>query len=123
MMSHHICLRRLTGLLLIVLCAAVSGCERDEPRTLIDLVDHFRKAGIQGRYRRLKPDRIRAKEAGRFAGEGFAVQFAKFDDPRQAEQLAKTGYRGYPCYAHGRFLMLVERRETNVKLLRTFLSF
>ena len=114
----------MTGFALVMACVCLSGCERDDPRGLIDLVEHFRKNGIEGRYRRLKPDVIKAADAGRFSGEGFAVQFAKFDDPADAERLAKRGYRGYHCYANGRFLMLVEFRAPNAKkLLKTFRSF
>lgn len=101
----------------------LSGCQRSEHRGLIYLAEHFRKNGLEGRYQKLNGEPIGAEEAAGYTGPKFRVEFAKFADPKDAKRHAKQGYRGFKCYAHGHFVMLVRRREPGVKLLQVFRSF
>lgn len=101
----------------------LSGCQRSEYRGLIYLAEHFRKNGLDGRYRKLKAESIGAEEAASYASPKFRVEFAKFADPKDAERRAKKGFRGFKCYANGHFVMLVRRREPGVKLVKVFKSF
>lgn len=110
-------------LLAAVCLIGVSGCGPSEYRSVIYLVEHFRKNGLDGRFQKLKPDAIKAVEAGRYRGEKFDVEFARFEDPKEAEIRARKGFQGFKVYNNGHFIMLVRRRDPSVKLVKTFKSF
>jgi hypothetical protein len=125
--------KMLIGLLLLATAVTVTGCgpRTDSRRVPLQLVDHFRKNGLKGRYQRLNAKGIGAVEGGQYGSreQGFLVEFAKFEDPRKAAILAKKGFRSknsdrvYPCYANGQFVMIVRQRPVDKNVVKIFKSF
>lgn len=121
------------GCLLIAATASVAGCGPSSDSRLVSahLIYHFRKNGLEGRYRRLNPESIGAVEGCRYSSreQGFVLEFAKFDDPRKARRLARKGFRPknrdrvYPCYSNGPFVMIVRVKPEKKNVVKIFKSF
>ncbi|GAB4135159.1 MAG: hypothetical protein Tsb009_01150 [Planctomycetaceae bacterium] len=112
-------------LILCVLAASVAGCEGrvDGRRLSVHLVDHFKKNGLEGRYRRTNPEVIGAIESGRYTSRDFDLEFARFDDPAKARALKKHGFNGERVYTNGVYIMLVRRADTKINPVTVFKKF
>jgi len=130
-----------------LLFASVGGCgSADDDRMInVHLVDHFRKNGLDGRYRKLNAESLGAVQGGRYASippeqqtgtasdpseqDPFLLEFAKFDDPKKAQRLEARGFRSqsgdrvYKCYANGPFVMIVRRPPKNKNVVKIFREF
>lgn len=78
-------------------------------RTVGDLVQHFRNAGVKGEFYRMVLGPSGAKEGGGFHGDKISVWIYRFDDVALAESLVKSGMQDMKCYRNGTFLMAVDK--------------
>jgi hypothetical protein len=125
--------KTILGFLLTVATVSIAGCgpRTDSRLVAAHLIDHFRKNGLNGRYRRLNAKSIGAEDGGRYSSreQGFLLEFAKFDDPKKAKRFANKGFRPknsdrvYPCYANGVFVMIVRRKPEKKNVVKIFQSF
>lgn len=90
-------------------------------KTVGDLVEHFRKAGMDGRHSLKAAALIGAKDGCGFEGADFSVEIYLFDDQSRAESLEKTGFEGMKVHRRGKFVMLINIGED--KVLPVFQSF
>ncbi len=116
----------MTGLALFVTVTMMSGCEigGDSRMLSVHLVDHFRKNGFEGRFRRSNAEAIGAEQAGRYVlRRKFDVEFAKFEDKKKARRFRARGFNGYKIYLHGRYIMLIRNVESEAEIVKVFRKF
>ncbi len=107
-----------TQRLIVTICWAtalligIHGCSGSSQRnaTIGDLVQHFKKSGLQGEYYPKFAGLIGAKEGGSYSGDGFEVEIYIFEDVTMAESLEKSR----SCYRNGRFILSVYEGEAKV---------
>lgn len=118
--------RCLAGVLLVILATGVSGCDASSDSRILSvhLVEHFRQNGFEGRFRRLDAKKIGAEQAGRYVRrEHFDIELARFADAKAAKRLQRRGFNGFKVYAHGQYIMLVRRAESEKEMVKVFRKF
>jgi hypothetical protein len=91
-------------------------------RGVADLIEHFKKAGLDGVYLdgsgmealHLAPQQLGAEEGGSYMGDGLALFVYRFRDEAKARELEKSGLNGSPCHRNGPFVVMVQKGEDKV---------
>lgn len=112
-------------LVLFATVAGISGCDASSDQRILaaHMVEHLNENGFKGRFRRTNAEKIGAESSGRFFGEGFDIELAKFEDADDARRLQRRGFNDFRYYAHGRYVMLIRTAEKEQQLVKVFREF
>lgn len=111
------------GVVLFIIACQRPGASLFREPTVGDLVEHFRRHGLEGKYTSRPAGFMLpgAVEDGSYKGEAFVVYIARFDNLTAAKSLVKTGWNGNACYRNGLIVICIHGGQE--KVLPVFTDF
>lgn len=107
--------KKTASAVLFLTLATCLSCGQTESRTVSDLIQHFRDAGLDGESGEKIAAMIGATEGVSYKGEGFNVEVYRYIEPAKAREMANAKIGGKPCFHSGNFMLLVHEGEESVR--------
>jgi|GEM_PF-2317062 len=114
------------GILMLIIMGMV-GCApssqaKNNKSTIPDLLNHFKKNGIEGKFKEKMAPVIGALEGGMFEGKDYEFEVYRYDNVDKTMNIEKTKVFAHPVNKNGYFILVIYRGD-ETRLLKLFNSF
>jgi len=123
-MIRHSSIIKGIGILIVmsIVGCAPSSQAKSSKGTIADLINHYKKYNIEGKYEPMMAPVIGAIEGGLVAGKTFKFEIYRYDSIDKAANMSKTGAFHYPVQSNGYFIIIIHAGDKE-KLIKIFDSF